>query len=151
MCLLVRTLHLFSYYCCAQVLKLLERNVEANRHLFTAERPLPKSDAIGATAAGTSRENGESGSHGGPGHCVAAVRELDWFTFSREKGTTDAAICDYPAGEGGQVRELAVGHSKEHHLAIIFLFFCPLLLLVSSHEPDLSDQSSQTYSGFSPS
>lgn len=114
MCLLVRTPHLFY---CAQVLKLLARNVEANRHLFTAEQSPMKSDAVGATTAGISYDDG-SGSHGGPGHCVAAVRELDWFTFSREEGPTDEAICDYPAGEGDQVRELAVGHPKERDLAM---------------------------------
>lgn len=112
-CLLVRTLHHILMYC-AQVLKILERNVEANRHLFTAERSLTNADAVGATAhtgkigdfatkAERPYDNNDN-SHGGSGHCVAAVRELDWFTFSREAGPTDEAICDLPAGEGSQVR-----------------------------------------------
>lgn len=97
------------------MLKLLARNVEANRHLFAVERSLTNANDndIGArahtgrngdcaTTSDTSCGNGDGGSHEGAGHCVAAVRELDWFTFSREEGPTDAAICD-PVGEGSQV------------------------------------------------
>ena len=95
-----------------QVLKLLARNVEANLHLFAQDGCSPTSangtaaaaaaatteaadatlddsdsDNDGSAAGGRDRRGGDR-----PGK-VAAVRELDWFTFSQEEGPTDSAIC----------------------------------------------------------
>lgn len=103
------------------MLKLLARNVEANLHLFAQDGCPPTSGNSIAAAAAEAAEamldddgdidgdnNNCAGSacsaeernmigrdrHGGdrPGQ-VAAVRELDWFTFSQEEGPTDSAIC----------------------------------------------------------
>ncbi|CAM9726734.1 unnamed protein product [Ectocarpus fasciculatus] len=101
-----------------EVLKLLARNVEANRHLFALEPlAIPDDDAGPRDAGGGDSDvqvesgtfgSGVCSSDGGEarsGSCVAAVRKLDWFTFSEEQGGTDVATCD-PLEED-QVREMA--------------------------------------------
>ena len=102
-----------------QVLKLLARNAEANRHLFAAGRSTAPAKEK-AFAASADRSSSSSGSGGGvgaleaegddamrggaEGGCVVAVRELDWFTFSRQESSAVAADCD-PADE---VREISL-------------------------------------------
>lgn len=98
------------------MLKLLARNVEANRHLFALEPPaIPGDEAAprdggggdsdvqvesGTSCSGVrSSDGGGGGARSGDG--VAAVRELDWFTFSKEQDRTDSL-------EEDQVREMAV-------------------------------------------
>lgn len=100
----------------AQVLKLLARNAEANRHLFAVGRsPTPAE----ATETGADSSSGD-------GACVVAVRELDWFTFSREEGSTVVTKCD-PAEEVSEVDQersrsgerrnpaMCVGELEESH------------------------------------
>eukprot|EP00752_Nemacystus_decipiens_P008139 g7279.t1 len=92
-----------------EVLKLLARNAEANKHLFAVGGlPTP------ATASATSADNSSDGDGGGgdsaaesgttcgrgEGGCVVAIRELDWFTFSRGEGSAFAANGDPGAEEG---------------------------------------------------
>ncbi|CBJ30354.1 conserved unknown protein [Ectocarpus siliculosus] len=91
-----------------EVLKLLDRNVEANRHLFALEPSATHDDDAAAPRAaggGDSDVQVESGtlcsgvrsSDGGrarSGDCVAAVRKLDWFTFSKEQDSLDVTTCD---------------------------------------------------------
>ncbi|CAM9266164.1 unnamed protein product [Ectocarpus sp. 12 AP-2014] len=91
-----------------EVLKLLARNVEANRHLFALEpSAVPDDDDAAPRDAGggdsdAQAENGTlcSGvrSRDGGGalseDCVAAVRKLDWFTFSKEQDPPDVTACD---------------------------------------------------------
>eukprot|EP00903_Cladosiphon_okamuranus_P012156 g11403.t1 len=101
-----------------EVLKLLARNAEANRHLF-AVGGSPTPARASATIAGSSSRGGagdfaaEGGTSrgGGEGGCVLAVRELDWFTFSREEGSAVSAGCD-PA-EDGQDRDRHSSSSSE--------------------------------------
>ncbi|CAN0106029.1 unnamed protein product, partial [Ectocarpus sp. 13 AM-2016] len=89
-----------------EVLKLLARNVEANRHLFALEASaVPDDDAAAPRDAGggDSDVQVEKGTlcsgvrtrDGGgvrSGDCVAAVRKLDWFTFSKEQDPLDVAL-----------------------------------------------------------
>ncbi|CAN0479263.1 unnamed protein product, partial [Ectocarpus sp. 8 AP-2014] len=91
-----------------EVLKLLARNVEANRHLFALEPSATHDDDAAAprdAGGGDSDVQVESGtlcsgvrsSDGGgarSGDCVAAVRKLDWFTFSKEQDPPDVTTCD---------------------------------------------------------
>lgn len=92
-----------------QVLTLLARNVEANLHLFTQGGCAPTSgnntaklddsdsvsddSAAGAGAAEQGNTRVRDRRVGDRPGQVAAVRVLDWFTFSQEEGPTDSAIC----------------------------------------------------------
>lgn len=110
------------------MLKLLARNAEANSHLFAVGRSPTPANAPPAKATTDSSADSSSGgegdfaaegdtsSGGGGGGCVVAVRELDWFTFSREEDSAVAAIRE-PAEE---VREACTvcrwverGHRRE--------------------------------------
>lgn len=93
------------------MLKLLARNAEANSHLFAiggSPTPAKASATTSADSSGSSSGGGvgdfaaEGDKTCGGGGGVVAVRELDWFTFSREEGSAVAANCD-PAEE---VREV---------------------------------------------
>ncbi|CAM9738261.1 unnamed protein product [Scytosiphon promiscuus] len=90
-----------------EILHLLARNVEANRHLLALDvAAAARSDEGDAPAEHNVRTRGDARPRHGDAtthNCVAAVRELDWFTFSEERGPTDAAICDNVKG-GHQVR-----------------------------------------------
>lgn len=80
------------------MLKLLARNVEANRHLFAFDcattakngEDNPQAEGSAGVCGGDNPEHGDVTSESS----AAVVRELDWFTFSKEDGPTDAAICD---------------------------------------------------------
>ncbi|CAM9093355.1 unnamed protein product [Ectocarpus sp. 4 AP-2014] len=91
-----------------EVLKLLARNVEANRHLValepsavpddddTAPRDASGGDSDVQVGNGTLCSGVRSRDGGGArsGDCVAAVRKLDWFTFSKEQDPPDVTTCD---------------------------------------------------------
>ncbi|CAM9092981.1 unnamed protein product [Hapterophycus canaliculatus] len=81
-----------------EVLELLARNVEANRHLFALDfATTARNGEVTTRAEGNAAGHGDSSPEHGDvtsEHCAATVRELDWFTFSTEDGPTDSAICD---------------------------------------------------------
>lgn len=101
-----------------QVLEVLARNVEANRHLFAHQRPSPADTATvsntrGAAVSGQSRgglheaasaDASSGGSRSNNSCCpiegevegrhVVAVRKLDWFTFAAQETDMDEASCE---------------------------------------------------------
>lgn len=82
------------------MLKLLARNAEANSHLFASGRSPTRARAAADVANSKgdgerdSTADGDTSCGVGEGGCVVAVRELDWFTFSREEGSAVAAVRD---------------------------------------------------------